>query len=649
MKFNKSVLAATIATATLSLGMISCADDFKELNQDPSAIVKADPAQLYAQAVVKFEPMGYLLYYYNAPMTYSWSQMGVPTSGMTSAILTTTNTGDQGSCYLQTLKYVRDLENYFRANNDEKAVAAHPYLHALNVLTAYLGIFDSDMYGDLSFTEACLARYETYDKSQFAAGFDPIKPRYDSQKDLYDLWLTQLDQAIAAFTADGASMLKSQDVIFGGDVQKWAKFANSLKLRIAVRLQAQDMARAKAIVAAVKGASCGYINSMDDEVLFNKANTVMTHPDGDGAKDDIRYHWNNGFLDGTAGTEHVVGLMVKNLDPRVRFCYQKNDWNSKIVEAYYSRGEEIPAFIEANVNYTMVDGKKHFESWKGAGEPWVRYYGLPMAYNPINNPAYNWYFHAGDHKIGKADGSSMKSYQTYSQFQGMMINGRTYGVGVPTTPEDVLSITNNPRPWYGLYLGAAEVNLYLAEFAMLEGNSAEAEKFYNAALEFSVKEYDKLAELNKVAYYGTTYGYDPNEVSIELKDGEIETMMAQPQYAFTGSDAEKLEKIYVQQLLNFTLYPNEQFITARRSGFPKIGSSLLPREVYADMPVNMIPRRHDTGTPVETDLRYDIIKAAYEAQGFTITSNGSGHSDKLHNERVWADKGAPEWGAGWNK
>lgn len=647
MKFYKSVLATTVATVALSMGMVSCSDEFQELNQDPASIVTADPSFLFAQGVNKFEPMGYLLYYYNAPMTYTWSQMGVPTSGMTPNILTTTNTGDQGSSYLQTLKYVRDLENYFRANTDEAAVAAMPYLHALNVLTAYLGIFDSDMFGDLSFTEACLARYSTYDKSQFADGFDPIKPRYDSQKDLYDLWLKQLDEAMAAFTAEGASMNKSQDVVFGGDVAKWAKFANSLKLRIAVRLQAQDMGRAKQIVAAVKSAPCGYINSLDDEVLFNKATVVNT--EGGNSGDDIRYHWNNGFLDGTAGTEHVVGLMVNNLDPRVRFCYQKNDWNSKIVEAYYSRGEEIPAFIEANVNYSEKDGKKHFESWKGAGEPWVRYYGLPMAYNPINEPAYNWYFHAGDHKIGKEDGSSQKAYQTYSQFQGMMINGRTYGVSVPTTPEDVLNVTNDPRPWYGLYLGAAEVNLYLAEFAMLEGNSAEAEKYYNAALEFSVKEYDKLAKLNKIAYYGTTYGYDPNEVSIELKNGEIETMLAQPQYAFTGTDAEKLEKIYVQQLLNFTLSPNEQFVTARRSGYPKFGSSILPRVEYADMPVNKIPRRFDTGTPVETDLRYSIIRDAYEKQGFSITSNGSGHSDKLHNERIWADQKAPEWGAGHNK
>lgn len=628
--FSVAALSATLAMTT------SCADDFQELNQNPAAVTVANPSYLFAQSVNKFEPVGYLLYYYNAPMTYAWSQMGVPTGGMTTGILSTTPFGDQGSKYIDVLRYVRDLENYISTNKDE---SAKPYLHAMNVLTAYLGIYDSDMTGNLSFTEACRARYSS----------DPsaLRPGYDSMKDLYDLWLTQLDEAIASFTAEGASLAKSQDVVYGGDLKKWAKFANSLKLRIAVRLEAQDMARAKQIVAAAKAAPCGLILDTADDVLFSKASIVNTQTDGTNG-DDLRYHWNNGFLDGTAANGKVINLMVSNLDPRVRFFYQKNSWNSKVVQAYYDRGEAIPEFIEANVNFEQKDGKKQFVSWKGAGEPWVRYYGLPTAINPVNDKQYDWYFHAGDHRIGKADGSGQKSYQTYSMFNQMMINGRTYGVSVPTTPEDVVSVTNDPRVWYGLYLGAAEVNLYLAEFAMIDGNESEAEKYYKAGLEASVREQDKLAGLNKVAYYGTTYGYDPNEKKIDLVEGEIETMLAQPDYAFTGSKAEKIEKIYVQQLLNFTLSPSEQFVTARRSGYPKIGSSLLPRTEYADIPVNTIPRRFDTGIPQETDIRYQIMLDNFAAQGFTPTSNGAGHSKQLHDQRVWADQKAPEWGAGHN-
>ena len=408
---------------------------------------------------------------------------------------------------------------------------------------------------------------------------------------------------------------------------------------------ASDMAKAKSIVAAVKSASCGYIDSLDDAILFNKG----TNYSNGGTGNDWSYHWSNGFLDGTAASENVIDLMVDNLDPRVRFCYKKNSWNSKIVQAYYDRGQAIPEFIEEDVEYTVdASGKKTFVAWKGAGEPWVRYKGFPMEYNSMTMSKYDWYYRYSNFKIAKADGSGEKSYQTYSQFQQMMVIGRSYNPSVPTTPEDVVSIASKDRPWYGLYLGGAEVNLYLAEFAMIEGNEAAAEAYYNKALTLSVQEYDKLASLNQIAYYGTTYGYDPNEKVIDLVDGEIEAMLASEDYKFTGTRDEKLEKIYVQQLLNFTMYPNEQFITARRSGYPKIGSSLLPRLQYADIPVTTVPRRFDTGLPVETDLMYQNYLDAYAAQGFTPTSNGAGHSATLHNERVWADKNAPEWGAGHN-
>ena len=630
MKFNKSILAA----AALSVGLFSCADEFQELNQDKAAVTTPNISYLFAQSVNKFEPSGYLLWYYNAPMTYSWSQMGVPTGGMTTGILTTTNVGDQGSKFIDVLTYVREIEHQISLLPEEDQALNAAYQHAAQVLTIYLGIFDSDMFGNLTYNEACRAKFG-----------GTLTPAYDSMESLYAQWLQELNAAIAVFTGNQAKMVATQDVVCGGKLDKWAKFANSLKLRLAVRYMASDMAKAKAIVSEVKSASCGYIDSLDDAIIFNKG----TNFSNGGTGNDWSYHWSNGFLDGTAATENVINLMVDNLDPRVRFCYSKNSWNSKIVQAYYDRGKEIPAFIEEDVEYTVdASGKKTFVAWKGAGEPWVRYKGFPMEYNSMTMSKYDWYYRAGNFKIAKADGSGEKSYQTFSQFQQMMVIGRSYNPSVPTTPEDVVSIASKDRPWYGLYLGGAEVNLYLAEFAMIEGNEAAAETYYNKALALSVQEYDKLAGLNQIEYYGTTYGYDPNEKVIDLVDGEIEAMLASEDYKFTGTRDEKMEKIYVQQLLNFTLYPNEQFITARRSGYPKIGSSLLPRLEYADIPVTTVPRRFDTGLPVETDLMYQNYLDNYAAQGFTPTSNGAGHSATLHNERVWADKNAPEWGAGHN-
>lgn len=631
MKYFKNIILASLL-GTSALTVTSCRDDFSEVNTDPSQIVKAEPSYLFAHSVLDFEPCGYTYWFYNAPMMYNWNQMAVPTGSFRERIVTTTVAGAQGGQYISTLKYVRDLDNYRSNLSQEESDKYAQVAACMDVITAYLGIFDIDMYGDVPFTEACRAAYG-----------GTLTPGYDKVEDLFELWLKQLNDAIVSFTtAQNQTFTGSQDIVYGGDMAKWAKLANSLKLRIAARLISQDKAKAISIAQEVANAPSGYIDNLEDAMLFNKVLTTTGH-------DDNIYHWSNGFMDGNAASQRVMNFMLENKDPRVRFCYDKNQWNSTIVQYFYDMNRSIPAHIEANVEFVTENGKKKFVSWKGMGEPWVRYYGLPTAYDAASNAGlYGDYFNYSNlYKIGDSEGANQKDYITYSMFQRQMVIGRTYNFTMPTVPAGPVIQKTDSRPWYGLYLGGAETNLYLAEFKLLGASLPQsAESYYNRGMELSVKEYDRLAELNQVAYYGTTYGYDPHEVSIDLKNGEIEAMMESADYQLTGSLDEQLEKVYLQQMLNFTLYPNEQFVTSRRSGLPKFNSKFISRENFATIPVTRIPRRFDTGTPVETDLMYSIKMGSYQSQGFTVTSAGSSQSDKLNSERVWHDKGAPQWGEG---
>lgn len=644
MKSTKLILAAL---ALGSLAMTSCRDDYAELNIDKQAVVKGEISYLFAEAVNKFDPQAYLEYYYNAPMKYSWSGMGISTGGASEGILTMTATGDQGSQYINVLRVVRAIEHEIETLDEAGQATNAPYLAAARVLAAYLGIYDTDMYGSIPFIEACKAAYG-----------GTLTPEYDSVETLYTQWLSDLDEAIAAFTANGAQMANAQDVVYGGDVAKWAKFANSLKLRIAVRLLAKDAAKAKSIASQVASASCGYLDSLDDAVLFNKGSQRLTGDEG--YVMDRLYHWNNGFT-GCAGRETVINFMVENQDPRVRFFYKKNQWNSKIVQGFYDAGKEIPEFIEKNViSEVGADGKKHFVKWGGLGEPWVRYYGMTEDWNAGVNvdAAHKWWFPGNygnaevECQIKNKDGQNPTAYTAYSTLNQMMIIGRSYSaadqVSAATLPDDVYTFKTDNRPWYGMYMSAGETNLYLAEFAMLNGDEASAQKYYTKGLECSVQEYNKLAEKNQIAYHSSVngcFGYDPFEGSVDLKDGEIETMLKGAGYQLTGTAAEKLEKIYIQEMLHFTLYPNEVYVTARRSGYPSYNSNILPRMQYAEVPTTSIPRRFPTGAVEDSDLTAEVRKAAYSAQGLSITSDGL-FSPALATERLWMDQGAPAWGAG---
>lgn len=632
MKSLKYTLAALALGATV-VSTTSCREDFTDINKNPNQIVTADASMLFTKAIIEFEPSGYLMWYYNAPMMQLWSQLATPTGGYTPNFAKTTAYGDQGGQYIKVLKYVREL-NAMIENAGEDGAKYKGYAAALDVLTAYLGILDTDLIGSVPFTEACMANYG-----------GTLTPAYDSQESLYQLWEQQINAAIATFSNPaGLEMKAAQDIAFNGDWNKWARFANSLKLRLAARYVNINKSKALSLAQEVASASCGYIDSMDQAMLFNKATATSDN------NQDIIYHWSNGFLDGQAASINVMNFMVNNLDPRVRFAYRKNSYNSKVVQAFWDKGQEIPHYIEANIEYTMEGGKKKFVAWKGAGEPWVRYYGIPVDMNASSNAGqFGDWFDSPRFRVSDAEGNNLTSYTPYSQFQQQMIIGRSYNFQLPKAPGEPVTQVIDPRPWYGLYMGGAEVNLYLAEFKLLGASLPKsAEEYLTKGMTLSVQEYDKLAGLNQIAYYGKTYDYDPFEVSIELKDGEIETMLAQEDYKLTGDAALDLEKVYLQQIINFTLNPNEQFVTARRTGLPKFNSTLLPRMNYSDIAVTSIPRRYDTGNPSQTDLMYQIYKDAYAAQGYTITTAGSNDTAPLNSERTWADKNNPQWGAGFN-
>ncbi|MCI7286330.1 MAG: SusD/RagB family nutrient-binding outer membrane lipoprotein [Parabacteroides sp.] len=620
---NISIMASLLLAGS-SLLMTGCQDDFAEVNVDPSSVTKGNVGYLFSQGVLEFEPSDYTYWFYNANQIYNWMQIMVPIESVTSTIF---EGGTSTSSSIRVLKYLNEIKYVRSEMTPEESAAYAQYEAAMNVLCVYMGIFDSDFIGDIPYTEA----------AQVLHG-GTLTPKYDRIADLYDLWLTQLDENINTFmTAEKQEFDPVQDPVFGGQAAKWAKLANSLKLKIAARLISQDRARALQIAEEVANASCGYINSEADDFLFNKATNNTSN-------NDYVYHWSNGILQSSAGSQSIIDLMVNNLDPRVRFIFQKNDWNSKVVQLFFDakRQGDVPSYIMDKINYTVgSDGTYKFESWKAPGEPWVRYHGLPLAFNAGQQAGTygDWFNYDINCKY-----DDNYTYKPFSMFQTEQVYGRI-DFTLPVASGDAVIQDVDDMPWFGMYLTTAEVNLYLAEFKLLGANLPQtASEYFNTALRASVEEYDRLASLNRIPYYGTTYNYDPNEKVIDLQAGEIETMMSHEAYQLTGNNTEDLEKVYIQQTLHFLMSPIDAWVTCRRAGIPKIGSTIWDREDYSanGLPVTEIPRRTVLSAPSPTDLMYDILMNAYETQGFSIGSADG----VLNSERVWQDQGAPQYGEG---
>ena len=624
MRF-KSIIAAALIGTTLFTST-GCKDDFSDTNTDPSVINKGDIRFLFTNGLLNFEPQGYLTWYYNAAYTSRWIQSYASTGSNGDMFNVMGATGGQGGMTVEVLKSAREV-SYLLDNMDPAEAAKYQYIkHMFSPILVYLGMFDTDMYGDMPYTEAVMAR-----------NTNPmlLTPKFDTMEELYTIWYDQLVEAVNVLsnpvTVNGTQItqtaLGAQDFVYGGNAAKWAKFANSLKLKLAVRLLHQNKAKALAIAKEAAANPAGLMTSLNDDFVYNKGSQ--------------EYHFGDDVNPG-APSKQLVDLMINSRDPRVRFFYQKNDFNSKVVQAFFDTNKELPSYIAANVESEVVNGKKVFKAWKGAGEPWVRYYGIPVEVMASQKGEYKDYFDSNLWKISM--GGKEKTYTPYAYFNREMVQGMK-DYTFPDAPN--VSVTQDivDQPWYGMFYSSAEVNLYLAELKLIGADlPGTAADYFKNGVELSVRAYDKLANLNKIPYYHSVY--DANEKSIKLVDGEVETLLANPAYQLTGNTAADLEKVYIQQYIHFVMIPNDQFVSARRSGVPMVNSTILPYVRFSPTVDYVIPRRFEISAVEKSDLMYDIKMAAYARQGFSVGTNND--PVKLNTERVWQDKGAPNFGAGPN-
>ena len=604
------------------VSLTSCRDKFAELNQKPDAVTTAEPSFLATRAQTLFETNDYLFWFYNQAHYFRWTQMG--NSGVFSegsygmdASVVNRQTG-----YITMLSYKNDIEQYIKAYEHPEYKA---YAAMCGVLAIYGAIYAIDINGDIQYTEASQYRYG-----------GPLTPKYDHVEDLYDLFVEELNTYVSTFQDENQVVVSKQDIIYNGNMGKWAKLANSLKLKIAVRLYANNPTKAGQIAQSVISSSAGYIDSVDDAFIFHKADAATGG--------DLAYQTGNS-VSMIGGSENVIDFMVDARDPRVRFFYTKNGFNSKIIQEFITEGkaDKLPPFVTENIN---LDEDGNFESYK-LEEPWNRYQGRPVVWEMSDeyNAMKGIYFDYTD-RYQLTVGESTKGYSIFSSLSEEMIRGRC-SYTVPTIPGGPVIQDNAQIPWWGMYLGAGETNLYLAELRQLGAlTTGSAQTYYERGVELSVKEWDYVAGKNKIPYYGTTYGYDDLEESIELKEGEIATMLERDAVKWDGS----MEKIYLQQLMNFTMLPNEMYVTARRSGYPKVGSTLLPYVKFDKFELAGIPRRFEFSEPSPTDIMHDIRMENLKEQGLTPGKNqsGMGHATTsvLNTERLWQDKNAPQWGSG---
>lgn len=124
----------------------------------------------------------------------------------------------------------------------------------------------TDLWGDVGYTEALRGRTPG----------SPNTVKYDPQQVIYQGLLAELAAAQALFDPAGFRM-GNGDLIYRGDPAKWKKFANSLRLRMAMRMSQVDATAGRAAFQAAMAAGVFTANA-DNAVLTYVDNGVDVHP-----------------------------------------------------------------------------------------------------------------------------------------------------------------------------------------------------------------------------------------------------------------------------------------------------------------------------------------------------------------------------------
>lgn len=249
---NIQIKTTVFLGISILLFLVGCTEDFEEINQNPNFPEQA-ASELLLPGVLRQMASnwgdqgweeGFTVVQYGARLQftsgdrYNWSPTDDP--------------------YFDAYDSMRDIENVIRDNKDNPD--GQNYYGVALIIKSWIYSYLTDAYGDVPYTDATKGISD-----------DNITPDFTPQQEIYDGMLADLKTANTLLT-DANNI--SGDILYDGDVMKWRKFANSLRLRLLMRIS--DVDQAKATVG-----------------MNEIANDLTTYPIFEDNADNAALQWNS--------------------------------------------------------------------------------------------------------------------------------------------------------------------------------------------------------------------------------------------------------------------------------------------------------------------------------------------------------------------
>ncbi|HEY0608816.1 MAG TPA: SusD/RagB family nutrient-binding outer membrane lipoprotein [Chitinophaga sp.] len=511
--------------AVIALTLTACTKNFESLNKDPQVSETLTPELLITAPEKAIVDRDFDWFYDNYQYTMRWMQFVAPApttsvAGFFSPVNVNEfykalyNSIGRNLTEIQLL--VNELPEAEKATRQEIAAIA-------TVIKVYAAWRASDANGSIPYRQAWQARSN-----------EMFTPAYDSQEALFGIWDQELKAAITILSQKLPSQAGygSADIFYAGDARKWAKAANVLRLKIAMRLLKRTPAKVGPIAQEVLASPAGLFASNNEEWKFI-SNTINFARGGNWDVDYSR----------SVAAKGMIDFMYDNADPRLRIFFEKNAYTPEVIDSL-KKGGALPSGATYNPR---------------------RYVGLPTSPDAKSNPAYGLLFSEKKYAVQSGGKVITAQFDTLSAMQKRLFHLNKEG--------NVSGQYTQPILTY------AEMCFMLSELSLRGIITEDAQSWYEKGVTASIRAYDNMGKLAAIQDYTA------------VENEEIADYLLNTNIAFTGTDDQKLEKIGIQNFLNHYKSPWEAWGTWKRLGVPKEGG-ILPLEPFMVSGVKMaIPRR----------------------------------------------------------
>lgn len=479
MQIKNKIFSTALALSALIF--VGCQKkDFVALNTNPDVLYSVKPEEQFFNAGRLAHSSDFEQFYDNYRRIMYWMQMSTAQGGNNATTFTEFgNFNARYSIFYPGIGSVTtDVAKLTEKMSDADKASRQMLVAMAEVMKIYYAFYVSDINGSLAYTEAFDSRYG-----------GTFTPKWEGQQTLFNAWEAKL-KTLSATLKSGASnqiTLGNYDQYYAGNNTRWAKAANALRMRIAMRMLKRDNAKATAILKECVADASNLMSSNDDSWVY------LAHQSFTAGG-----NWNP---EGFRAPEPTVDFMWTTTDPRLGLFYRRNN---------YSQANITTAITARILN-------------AGTMEPARRFVGAPVSPDRASTPAIAQWF------TGRRVNAGLLM-DTISYIQQRMFQP-TFGGGTGQAYFPV--ITYADQLFMRAELAARGITSETTSTLYNEGVRASIQFFNTRAAAAAVDEYAAVNDAQITAYLAhPTVKFDPAKALEQIAVQSFINFYKQPNEAW---------------------------------------------------------------------------------------------------------------------